>query len=73
VESIAIMNNVFRLLIFRLSLPGLGKTLQTIALIVTDDTGVDVMDEPEEPDPDFDDMTIISSFNFVLSTISQRR
>ncbi|GAA6041170.1 hypothetical protein JCM8097_004150 [Rhodosporidiobolus ruineniae] len=38
---------------------GLGKTMQTIALICTDDTGEGVLDEPEEPDERFDDMTLI--------------
>lgn len=38
---------------------GLGKTMQTIALICTDDTGEGVLDEPEEPDDRFDDMTLI--------------
>ncbi|SCZ88776.1 BZ3500_MvSof-1268-A1-R1_Chr2-1g04630 [Microbotryum saponariae] len=38
---------------------GLGKTLTTIALITTDDTGDGVLDEPEDPDDRFDDMTLI--------------
>ncbi|GAA5820659.1 hypothetical protein JCM11251_003100 [Rhodosporidiobolus azoricus] len=38
---------------------GLGKTMQTISLICTDDTGEGVLDEPEEPDERFDDMTLI--------------
>ncbi|GJN90882.1 hypothetical protein Rhopal_003896-T1 [Rhodotorula paludigena] len=38
---------------------GLGKTMQTIALICTDDTGEGVLDEPEDPDERFDDMTLI--------------
>ncbi|GAA5967788.1 hypothetical protein JCM11641_005766 [Rhodosporidiobolus odoratus] len=38
---------------------GLGKTMQTIALICTDDTGEDVLDEPEDPSEEFDDMTLI--------------
>ncbi|GAA5822173.1 hypothetical protein JCM10212_002977 [Sporobolomyces blumeae] len=38
---------------------GLGKTMQTIALICTDDTGEGVLEEPEEPDERFDDMTLI--------------
>ncbi|GAA5999891.1 hypothetical protein JCM10207_005958 [Rhodosporidiobolus poonsookiae] len=38
---------------------GLGKTMQTIALICTDDTGEGVLDEPEDPDDGFDDMTLI--------------
>lgn len=43
---------------------GLGKTMQTISLICTDDTGEGVLDEPEEPDERFDDMTLIGSFSF---------
>ena len=39
---------------------GLGKTVQTIALIVADDTGEGVLEPPEEPDDRFDDMTLIS-------------
>ncbi|BGP25055.1 hypothetical protein JCM10295v2_003975 [Rhodotorula toruloides] len=38
---------------------GLGKTMQTIALICTDDTGEGVLPEPEDPDEDYDDMTLI--------------
>ncbi|GAA5865684.1 hypothetical protein JCM8547_002749 [Rhodosporidiobolus lusitaniae] len=38
---------------------GLGKTMQTISLICTDDTGEGVLDEPEDPDERFDDMTLI--------------
>lgn len=38
---------------------GLGKTMQTIALISTDDTGKHVIDEPEDPDDRYDDMTLI--------------
>ncbi|GAA5921661.1 hypothetical protein JCM3775_001751 [Rhodotorula graminis] len=38
---------------------GLGKTMQTVALICTDDTGEGVLDEPEEPDERYDDMTLI--------------
>ncbi|BGP40520.1 hypothetical protein JCM10449v2_004482 [Rhodotorula kratochvilovae] len=38
---------------------GLGKTMQTIALICTDDTGEGVLDEPEAPDERYDDMTLI--------------
>lgn len=49
-------------------LSGLGKTLQTIALILTDDTGEDVIDEPEMPDGEYDDMTLIGkSFLRLLS------
>ena len=33
--------------------------MQTIALICTDDTGEGVLDQPEEPDDRFDDMTLI--------------
>lgn len=33
--------------------------MQTIALIMTDDTGKGVIDPPEEPDDRFDDMTLI--------------
>lgn len=40
---------------------GLGKTMQTIALICTDDTGEGVLDEPEDPDERFDDMTLIGA------------
>lgn len=35
--------------------------MQTIALICTDDTGEGVLDEPEEPDDRFDDMTLIGT------------
>jgi hypothetical protein len=39
--------------------------MQTISLICTDDTGEGVLDEPEEPDERFDDMTLIgSSFSY---------
>ncbi|TNY23571.1 SNF2 family N-terminal domain-containing protein [Rhodotorula diobovata] len=38
---------------------GLGKTMQTVALICTDDTGEGVLDQPEEPDERYDDMTLI--------------
>jgi hypothetical protein len=38
---------------------GLGKTLQMISLIVTDDTGEGVLETPEDPDERFDDMTLI--------------
>ena len=38
---------------------GLGKTMQTIALICTDDTGAGVLASPEEPDMRYDDMTLI--------------
>lgn len=39
---------------------GLGKTMQTIALICTDDTGEGVLKGgPEEPDERYDDMTLI--------------
>ncbi|GAA5833205.1 hypothetical protein JCM9279_001454 [Rhodotorula babjevae] len=38
---------------------GLGKTMQTVALICTDDTGEGVLDEPEEADYRYDDMTLI--------------
>ncbi|BGP02413.1 SNF2 family helicase [Rhodotorula toruloides] len=38
---------------------GLGKTMQTIALICTDDTGEGVLPEPEDPDEEYDDMTLI--------------
>jgi hypothetical protein len=48
-----------------ISLAGLGMTMQTISLICTDDTGEGVLDEPEEPDERFDDMTLIgSSFSY---------
>lgn len=40
---------------------GLGKTMQTIALICTDDTGEGVLPEPEDPDEEYDDMTLIGS------------
>lgn len=42
-----------------LLLAGLGKTLQTISLICTDDTGEGVLETPEEPDERYDDMTLI--------------
>lgn len=38
--------------------------MQTIALIVTDDTGAGVLPEPEEPDERYDDMTLIGEFFF---------
>lgn len=41
------------------ALQGLGKTMQTIALICTDDTGEGVLAKPEDPDERFDDMTLI--------------
>lgn len=44
------------------SLTGLGKTMQTIALICTDDTGEGVLPEPEDPDEEYDDMTLIGAF-----------
>ncbi|SCV71870.1 BQ2448_4564 [Microbotryum intermedium] len=42
---------------------GLGKTLTMIALITTDDTGEGVLDEPEDPDDRFDDMTLIGELH----------
>lgn len=33
--------------------------MQTIALIVTDDTGTGVVEPAEDPDESFDDMTLI--------------
>ena len=41
--------------------------MQTIALIVTDDTGEGIIDPPEEPDDRFDDMTLVGT---VLSCFS---
>ena len=36
--------------------------METIALIVADDTGEGILETPEEPDDRFDDMTLISQF-----------
>lgn len=44
-------------------LTGLGKTMQTIALVCTDDTGEGVLAKPEDPDERFDDMTLIGAFS----------
>jgi len=44
-------------------LTGLGKTMQTIALVCTDDTGEGVLSKPEDPDERFDDMTLIGAFS----------
>lgn len=41
--------------------------MQTIALIVTDDTGEGVIEKPEEPDERYDDMTLIGTFVSLLS------
>lgn len=41
--------------------------MQTIALIMTDDTGVGVLAEPEEPDDRYDDLTLIGPFLFPIS------
>ncbi|KAK4053900.1 hypothetical protein OIO90_003737 [Microbotryomycetes sp. JL221] len=46
---------------------GLGKTMQTIALICTDDTGEGVLEDPEDPDDRYDDMTLIVCPLSVLS------
>jgi len=35
--------------------------MQTVALICTDDTGEGVLDQPEEPDERYDDMTLIGA------------
>lgn len=35
--------------------------MQTIALIVTDDTGEGVLEKPEDPDERYDDMTLIGA------------
>lgn len=40
--------------------------MQTVALICTDDTGEGVLPEPEDPDEDYDDMTLIGAFALSL-------
>lgn len=47
--------------------------MQTIALICTDDTGEGVLDEPEEPDERFDDMTLIGPSSSHCISLSTRR
>lgn len=42
--------------------------MQTVALICTDDTGEGVLDEPEEPDERYDDMTLIGASRSAFSS-----
>ena len=51
---------------------GLGKTMQTVALICTDDTGEGVLAEPEEADYRYDDMTLIGASRSTCSSSAFR-